>query len=140
MVATYCARTTSVAQVHSWSYFFFRISSSDLHLNTNRNNHTTALINNQKIYIHGGHDGAGWLDDLHILDIEHHCWQPRPNVSGHCPSARACHSMTRVGRRLFMFGGYDGSKCFNDLDVMDIDTTIWLQVLLSQHDYYFVFC
>ena len=26
-----------------------------------------------------------------------------------------------------MFGGYDGSKCFNDLDVLDLDTMTWIQ-------------
>jgi hypothetical protein len=30
-----------------------------------------------------------------------------------------------------MFGGYDGSKCFNDLDVLDFDTMTWLQVRRS---------
>ena len=26
-----------------------------------------------------------------------------------------------------MFGGYDGSQCFNDLDVLDLDTWTWMQ-------------
>ena len=26
-----------------------------------------------------------------------------------------------------MFGGYDGAKCFNDIDVLDLDTMTWLQ-------------
>lgn len=32
-----------------------------------RNNHTTAVVGD-KIFIHGGHDGSRWLDDLYILD------------------------------------------------------------------------
>jgi hypothetical protein len=30
-----------------------------------------------------------------------------------------------------MFGGYDGAKCFNDIDVLDLDTMTWLQPNVS---------
>ena len=26
-----------------------------------------------------------------------------------------------------MFGGYDGQRCFNDIDVLDLDTVTWRQ-------------
>jgi N-acetylneuraminic acid mutarotase len=26
-----------------------------------------------------------------------------------------------------MFGGYDGDKCFNDIDILDLDTNTWIQ-------------
>ena len=51
-----------------------------------------------------------------------------PVPAGVCPSARACHTTTQLGRKLYMFGGYDGTKCFNDLDVLDLDTMTWIQV------------
>jgi len=25
-----------------------------------------------------------------------------------------------------MFGGYDGEKCFNDIDILDLDTMTWI--------------
>lgn len=50
----------------------------------------------------------------------------KPKVSGQKPSARACHTMSRVGRKLYMFGGYDGDKCFNDIDILDMDTCTWI--------------
>jgi N-acetylneuraminic acid mutarotase len=25
-----------------------------------------------------------------------------------------------------MFGGYDGDKCFNDIDILDLDTMTWI--------------
>lgn len=50
----------------------------------------------------------------------------KPKVSGSKPSARACHTMSRVGRKLYMFGGYDGDKCFNDIDILDLDTMTWI--------------
>eukprot|EP00744_Colponema_vietnamica_P003773 GILI01005726.1.p1 GENE.GILI01005726.1~~GILI01005726.1.p1 ORF type:complete len:497 (+),score=112.38 GILI01005726.1:197-1687(+) len=94
-----------------------------------RNNHTTAVVGT-RLFVHGGHDGSKWLADLHILDTNSAspttAWS-KPVVSGQLPSARACHTMTRVGRKLYMFGGYDGAKCFNDVDVLDLDTMTWIQ-------------
>ncbi|EER02129.1 kelch repeat protein, putative [Perkinsus marinus ATCC 50983] len=36
-------------------------------------------------------------------------------TSGQPPSARACHTLSRLNKKLYMFGGYDGQKCFNDM-------------------------
>ena len=91
-----------------------------------RNNHISVVVHRTKIFIHGGHDGEKWLNDLHMLDTERMSWL-MPNVAGTCPPARACHSLTRVQRRLIMFGGYDGQRCFNDIDVLDLDTVTWRQ-------------
>ena len=30
-----------------------------------------------------------------------------------------------------MFGGFDGIRCFNDVDVLDLDTMTWSQPLLQ---------
>ncbi|CEL93311.1 unnamed protein product [Vitrella brassicaformis CCMP3155] len=102
-----------------------------------RNNHTTAVVGS-KLFVHGGHDGSKWLQDLHVLDtstaqrgkLDELAWV-RPAASGSAPSARACHTLTRVGRKLYMFGGYDGTKCFNDMDVLDLDTMTWIQPNLT---------
>jgi N-acetylneuraminic acid mutarotase len=96
---------------------------------TARNNHTTAVVR-KKLFVHGGHDGAKWLADLHVLDIDKLEWV-QPVVSQTPPSARACHTTTRVNRKLYMFGGYDGAKCFNDVDVLDLDTMTWIQPRVS---------
>ena len=55
----------------------------------------------------------------------------KPKISGQKPSARACHTMSRVGRKLYMFGGYDGEKCFNDVEILDLDTMTWIQPSVS---------
>lgn len=67
-----------------------------------------------------------WLADLHCLDTEKMEWS-QPAVSGVHPSARACHTTTLLGRKVYMFGGYDGVRCFSELDVLDLDTMTWLQ-------------
>jgi len=30
-----------------------------------------------------------------------------------------------------MFGGYDGAKCFNDMDILDLETMTWMQPAIS---------
>lgn len=47
------------------------------------------------------------------------------------PRARACHTLSRIRRKLYMFGGYDGSHCFNDIEVYDIDTKIWTTIAVQ---------
>lgn len=81
--------------------------------------------------MHGGHDGARWLPDLWCLNTEELTWS-QPAVSGAAPSARACHTCTlmesgRGGRKLYVFGGYNGAHCFNDLEVLDVDAMSWLR-------------
>mmetsp|Transcript_88738 Transcript_88738/g.185549 ORF Transcript_88738/g.185549 Transcript_88738/m.185549 type:complete len:522 (-) Transcript_88738:66-1631(-) len=102
-----------------------------------RNNHTTAVVDH-KLVVHGGHDGSKWVADMHILDTsaanngsyEGLTWH-KAQTSGTPPSARACHTLTRLAHKLYMFGGYDGTKCFNDMDIIDLETMTWMQPALS---------
>lgn len=79
-----------------------------------------------KIFVHGGHDGAQWLNDLYVLETTTLVWA-KPTTSGLAPSARACHTMSKVGKKLYLFGGYDGHRCFNDMDVIDTESFAWTQ-------------
>ena len=67
-----------------------------------RNNQATSVVGYQ-IFIHGGHDGTKWLADLYIFDTEMMEWVI-PLVGGEAPSSRACHTISKLGRKLFMFG------------------------------------
>ena len=88
-----------------------------------RNNHATAVYG-EKIYIHGGHDGVKWVDDLYVLNTSSLVWTI-PKINGEKPTARACHTLSRVGKKLYMFGGFDGEKCFNEIDVLDLEILTW---------------
>eukprot|EP00917_Polyrhabdina_sp_WS-2016_P032409 GHVP01069134.1.p1 GENE.GHVP01069134.1~~GHVP01069134.1.p1 ORF type:complete len:525 (+),score=84.18 GHVP01069134.1:825-2399(+) len=113
-----------------------------------RNNHAAAIIQT-KMFIHGGHSGTKWLGDFWCLElgpfidrytedsdemedphgeislewsrIEPQCDSHTPRV----PSPRACHSMVCVDSKLIIFGGYDGTKCFCDIDVFDPTKNEW---------------
>ena len=105
-----------------------------------RNNHATAVLDNKPFY-HGGHDGTKWLSDMYILSCNSSCQEDsvesrpfadslswsRAQTSGVHPSARACHTLSRVGRKIYLFGGYNGSVCYSAIEVLDLDTMTWIQ-------------
>lgn len=35
--------------------------------------HRTAVVGH-RLFVHGGHDGIKWLDDLYVLDTENLTW------------------------------------------------------------------
>lgn len=102
-----------------------------------RNNHATATVGD-KIFVHGGHDGTQWLSDLHILDTTPAhvgkytglVWTS-PQFTGWKPCPRACHSLTRVNEKLYLYGGFDGHECFQDLDILDLETMAWIRPAIS---------
>lgn len=90
-----------------------------------RNNHATFVYNN-RLYIHGGHDGTKWLNDLWAYDPVTNDWSV-PHITGDLPSPRACHTTTLLNRKVYMYGGFDGKTCFSDLDILDLDTWSWIR-------------
>mmetsp|Transcript_74556 Transcript_74556/g.199391 ORF Transcript_74556/g.199391 Transcript_74556/m.199391 type:complete len:1596 (-) Transcript_74556:922-5709(-) len=88
------------------------------------------------LYVFGGYGGAaeGWLGDLWALDtqqirVRDHAKSKmkwfRPPTSGPQPPARAAHTATVVGNRLYIFGGNNGSVRLNDLHSLDMQTMTW---------------
>lgn len=45
----------------------------------------------------------------------------RPSVSGVFPSARCAHTTTAVGSKLYVYGGWNGTKMLGDLKVINMD-------------------
>ncbi|KAI4384361.1 hypothetical protein MLD38_002528 [Melastoma candidum] len=69
----------------------------------------------------GGHGTGGWLsrydiyyNDCVILDRVSAQWK-RLSITNEPPPARAYHSMTCIGSRHLLFGGFDGKVTFGDL-------------------------
>ena len=105
-----------------------------------RNNHATVMIDN-KLFVHGGHDGAKWLSDMYILtcnstyqedSVEARSFADglswsRAQTSGYHPAPRACHSLSRVNRKIYLLGGYNGTVCYSAMEVLDLDTMTWIQ-------------
>ncbi|KAG8651044.1 protein GLUTELIN PRECURSOR ACCUMULATION 3 isoform X2 [Manihot esculenta] len=73
------------------------------------------------LLLFGGHGTGGWLsrydiyyNDCVVLDRVSAQWKRLP-TSGDPPSARAYHTMTCIGSRYLLFGGFDGKLTFGDL-------------------------
>ncbi|KAH0487433.1 MAG: uncharacterized protein KVP18_001941 [Porospora cf. gigantea A] len=97
-----------------------------------RNNHTTFVSPDYGLYVHGGHSGARWLGDLWKLDLSAVVKGAAVNASwqlvkpgGRIPAARASHTITRIKKRAYLFGGFNGEKCFGDVDVFELGNDLW---------------
>ncbi|ERN13146.1 tip elongation aberrant protein 1 [Amborella trichopoda] len=82
--------------------------------------HTITFKGNH-LLLFGGHGMGGWLtrydiyhNDCTILDRVSVQWK-RLATRNEPPLARAYHSMTCVGSKYLLFGGYDGKSTYGDL-------------------------
>ena len=65
-------------------------------------------------------------NDIDILDLDTMTWIS-PQVSGTIPMARNAHTMTVLGKKLYLFGGHSGNKHLKDLHVFDTETLSWTE-------------
>merc|ERR1712228_1080539 len=57
-------------------------------------------------------------------------WYP-PETTGDPPSPRAAHAAAVVGKKMYVFGGNNFNKLFNDLYYLDTDNMKWSQVITT---------
>lgn len=103
-------------------------------LPVSRTNHASAAVG-KKMYIFGGNNNneAGQyqvLDDFSILDSETMTWS-KPETTGDRPTARSGHTLTAIGKKLYLFGGGVWNENegwvhkYNDVYVFDTETMHW---------------
>ena len=90
-----------------------------------REGHAAAMVGS-KIYVCGGYDAEGLHSDVYVLDFDTMLWTQALGLFGG-PSPRRGHSMvaSEDGRRLFVFGGFDGKAVLNDLHILETDRMQW---------------
>ncbi|XP_062173890.1 protein GLUTELIN PRECURSOR ACCUMULATION 3 isoform X2 [Alnus glutinosa] len=81
----------------------------------------TVTSSGHYLLLFGGHGTGGWLSrydiyytDCVVLDRVSAQWKRLP-TGNEPPPARAYHSMTSIGSRYLLFGGFDGKSTFGDL-------------------------
>lgn len=94
--------------------------------------HTACLVG-RKLFIFGGRAGNRYFNDVYVLDtggardpfmlliaivVDPLVWE-KPQTFGSPPSARAYHTAVAVGTKIIHFGGMDGTKCFNEVHILD---------------------
>ncbi|KAL6067333.1 IgA-specific serine endopeptidase [Balamuthia mandrillaris] len=83
-----------------------------------RASHAAAVIG-ARLWIFGGlTEEKTLLNDVHVLDFEQMKWQ-KLQITGRPPTPRQNATLTAVGNRLFIFGGWDGRRQHNDIHVLD---------------------
>ena len=90
-----------------------------------RNGTTGSLIDN-KVYLFGGFSGSSYLNDLHILDLKSLSIS-RPEIRGPEPAGRIGHVMSAYGKKIMVWGGYNGDW-LSDLWILDTETMTWRDV------------
>jgi N-acetylneuraminic acid mutarotase len=96
-----------------------------------RGGHTATAVDH-KIFVFGGSaynnktTGAKEMmgplslvqEDLHIYNIVTNTWT-KVSGKGTPPSPRYAHSSTRVGKKIIIFGGFNGTRYLDDLYILD---------------------
>ncbi|XP_047265783.1 kelch domain-containing protein 3 isoform X2 [Capsicum annuum] len=83
---------------------------------------------NRKIIVIGGRDKSGFYQsDVHIFDTETFAWC-KLNTTGHILQPRTWHTTISLGRKQFVFGGFDHQSLFDDVYVLDVAARTWREV------------
>ena len=85
---------------------------------TGRDGHT-AVVLDEKLYIFGGADTSGNLNDVRVLDLHSRRWSHPRAAGGVAPSPRWGHMGALVNQQFHMFGGVGASQALlSDVWVM----------------------
>lgn len=107
-----------------------------LQLNTEspslRHGHVMVNVNNQLIYMHGGMNSEGLLDDFWVLNVKEFTWSRVPVEGSVRPCARAAHGAVSVGKAVYIFGGMHGNGGALD-DLWKYETGLSLFLFLNIH-------
>ena len=94
-----------------------------------RYDHSANVVNG-KLVIFGGksNSGSGCLNDIHVYDPASGVWV-QPTVTGIFPAARWGHTtIVAAESKLIVFGGWNGTWCFNDINLFDCETLAWARL------------
>ncbi|XP_075591877.1 kelch domain-containing protein 2 isoform X2 [Dermatophagoides farinae] len=73
------------------------------------------------------HYVRGWNNQLVCYDPEKNCWE-WPQHYGQIPSARAACAASKIGDKIFLFGGRMNRERMNDMYMLDMPTMQWTQI------------
>jgi N-acetylneuraminic acid mutarotase len=84
---------------------------------------------NNRIFIFGGFQEGGVLNDVHSLDLLSWEWT-QVKTEGPIPPARQGMAFSRVGKKIYFTGGCDfrQGSCYTDTYILDTDSLWWTKV------------
>jgi hypothetical protein len=89
--------------------------------------HHSQVLHDSRLYVFGGINEDGVLDDMYVLDIGSMVWRKIEQKSMIWPESRCGHSAVAVGNDMYVFGGFlgSGAQNSNDLYFFDFLTHLW---------------
>lgn len=90
-----------------------------------RTEHTAVVYDNYMV-LFGGYSGTGngYENSVMMFNFTTHAWETLA-TNGEAPSARSAHTSVVVGNKMYVFGGWNGIHCMNDLHELDFETKTW---------------
>ncbi|KAH9078630.1 dynein heavy chain [Aphanomyces euteiches] len=92
-----------------------------------RGSHSATLVEHRMV-VFGGYGGNGYgrtdFNDVHALDLRTWKWE-EIITEGEKPEPRSSHQTCLIQQKLFVIGGWNSVKQFNDLFVLDLTTKTW---------------
>lgn len=92
-----------------------------------RNCHTATLVNNLLV-IFGGKEGENpknIVNDVHILNLDNLEWKQGLSITGDFPTPRMGHTAVLVGKKILVYGGWNGMNVLDDLYSFEVATMHW---------------
>lgn len=93
-----------------------------------------SVIHNGALYIFGGYtkkDGE-YFNDIHRYTTQDNIWTEIQPQTEDNPDPRTDHSLIVYHNSMYVFGGYDGARRFNDLWEFNLETRRWRRVGVDQ--------
>jgi len=92
--------------------------------------HTTTRVGTS-LYVFGGQaekrgGTSGILGDMPVFDLVRMTWEAC-DARGKQPRPRYWHTATLLDAKLFIFGGYSGTKSLSDVHILDTEAMLWSQ-------------
>ena len=88
----------------------------------------SAAVSGDKLYVFGGYGGAGFtrkdFNDLCVLDLSSYQWTT-VETTGEVPEARSGHRAVTVDSKMYVMGGWNTVKQFDDMYIYDTETAVW---------------
>lgn len=98
---------------------------------------SSATVVDTKAFLWGGvfkdeHNSIQYYQDFHVFDLVSNKWVKIEVGGGLAPSPRAGHSMTLIGKKLYLFGGGTmNNQYLNDIHAFSTETLRWEQLTVQ---------
>eukprot|EP01133_Synstelium_polycarpum_P021128 gene21128-25382_t len=85
----------------------------------------TAVVVGEEMLVFGGMKDTSFYRNVVAYSFSTRKWHQVSSPNNAHPHGRQYHGCEVVGRRMYIFGGYDGNAHLKDMFAFDLDTLIW---------------